>query len=146
MQRRSPDELASTAEAAADRVTQAANEIGARFGVLAREIVDVRAQVSQTAGDLLVTGQEWMGSEHDGLAGLPHIARLRALRDQLAQAVAAWEPSRATPEAAMKRGFSTLVRSPEPLPPRSGRDYDYFSDLRQLLDGPNTETSGLPPA
>ncbi len=146
MQRRSPDDLAATAEAAADRVTRAANEIAARFAAVAQEIFDVRARVSQTAGDVLVTGQEWMGSEHDGLAGGPHTARLRALRDQLAQAVAAWEPSHAPPEGAITGGFSTAGRSPEPLPPRSGRDYDYFSDLRQLLDGPNTETSGLPPA
>jgi hypothetical protein len=146
MQRRLPDDLATTAEAAADRVTRASDEIAIRFAALAREIVDVRARVSQTAGDLLVAGQEWMSSEHDGLAGRPHIARLQALRDQLAYAVAAWQPSQATPEAAMKRGFSTVVRSPEPLPPRSGRDYDYFLDLRQLLDGSNTETSGSPPA
>jgi hypothetical protein len=146
MRRRAAERRASVAQAAGERVNEVDAEISARFAALAQDVGDVKARASAIVGALVGTGEQWLSSEQDGPSGPSQITRLRELRDELARAAAALEPSSGPAEEAAKRHFSVSPGSREPPAPRSGRDYDYFVDLRQMLEASKTGTNASPPA
>jgi hypothetical protein len=128
---RSSDAVAKTPESMANALSRADAEIADRFAALALDIGDVKRRVSEIVQALLASTDEWMSEKHNGPSNRPDMVRLRGLCDDLARAASALEP----PPASAERATSRRQRaSGEPPPPRSGRDYDYFADLRQLVE------------
>jgi hypothetical protein len=120
-------------------------DISARFAAVARDIGMAVAAVNQATRFLLTSAEEWMSSEHAGPPSQQRIFRWREACHECALAASRLEPPLDLVERVARRRPAGVLGSAEPPHPRSGRDYDYFAELRQVLGSSNVDLEASPP-